>query len=171
MNETYENICEKIAFNRKDEFHKLLTKSIHVSNDSGKSTYAVHDNVIFKMNVFFKGFSPFHNEIAKGKSYEAGVHALSVIFEELAVEVEKEECFILFHIRNLGKFRLREDKLLKELKDKWHEYKAYTIPDQEFTRALKNMMRTGLIDYRKGNLHLKPSLLIRYKTGGVNERF
>jgi len=165
MQETYDNIVEKIPFERKELFRDLIVKSIHVSTDSNKSTYAVDENVIFKMGVFFAGFSHFNNELGRGNIYRAGVAALMVIFEELLVPVDKEECFILFHIRNLGKFRMREADLLKELKEVWPKYKEFEIEGQDFSRALKNLMRLNLIEYRKGNLHFKPAVVVRYRAG------
>ena len=171
MNETYDLICERIPFTRKDEFMKLITRTIYTSSDTSKSTYAIHDNVLFKLSEFLKGFSPFNNELGKGNSYEAAVQALMIIFEELGVDIEKEECFILFHIKDLGKFRMREEKLFKELTELWHKHNDYKLSDNEFSRALKNMMRIGVIDYRRANLQLKPSFLIRYRTRKLNERF
>ena len=104
MEETIENIVDRVGFEKSDLFRKLLNKAIRVSEDSTKSTYAVYDNVIFHMDVLWKGFSPFNNALGKNKKYECGVKVLSIIFDELGVEVEDSDCFILFHIRELGKF-------------------------------------------------------------------
>jgi len=170
MQETIDRIVEKLNFKNSDKFGILLSKCIKVSDDSTKSTYAVHDNVIFKMDVLFKGFSPWNNEFGKENKYESGVAALSTIFEELGVEIEKSECFILFHIRDLGKFRMREDKLKAELIPLWKStYKHYALEGNDFSYAIKNLMRLKLIDYRRGNLHLKPFVLLRYKTGSRKE--
>lgn len=166
MQESIDRIVEKLEFKNPEKFGQLLSKCIVVSEDSSKSSYAVHENVQFKLDVFFKGFSPWNNAFGKEKKYESGVAALSTIFDELGVEVEKSECFILFHIRDLGKFRMREDKLKNELIPLWKSgYKHYALEDGDFSYAIKNLMRNKLIDYRRGNLHLKPSVIIRYKTG------
>lgn len=170
MQESIDRIVEKLNFKNSDKFGILLSKSIKVSGDSTKSTYAVHDNILLKLDVLFKGFSPWNNEFGKEKKYESGVEALSAIFEELGVEVDKSECFILFHIRELGKFRMREDKLKAELIPLWKSaYKHYALEDGDFSYAIKNLMRLKLIDYRRGNLHLKPSVILRYKTGTRKE--
>ena len=163
MEETIDAILEKIEFEKKDLFKILIQKCIHESSDSTISSYATHPNVIFKTEVFFKGFPTFINEFGKDKKYVAGVHALMVILEELGIEIEKEECFILFHIRNAGKFKIKETKLLEELKSEWARHKEYKLENQDFSYALKNLMRIKLIDYRKGNLQLKPNILIRYR--------
>lgn len=167
MEEILNNIMEKINFKRKDEFFKLLEKSLAIAHEDTKTTYSTHDNMVFRTGVLFAGFSPFHNELGKNKKYESGVEALSVICEELLIEVEKSELFVLFHIRELGKFRKKESDLLKELKSIWGQYPAYKIEDCDFSYALKNLMRLKFIEYRKGNLHLNKNVIIRYR----NERF
>lgn len=166
MEETLNNIVEKAKFQKKDLFHDLMRKCIHVSNDSTKSTYAIHDNIVFKVETLFKGLTPFINEYGKDKKYEAGVEALSTICEELGLDIDKEECFILFHIRDLGKFRKKESELLDELKPLWKgQYQDFALSDQDFSYALRGLMQKKFIDYRRGNLHLKPSVIIRYRTG------
>jgi len=164
MQETIDNIVEKARFQDKELFGELIKKCVQVSNDSAKSTYAIHDNVIFKVEVLFKNFAKFIDEFGKDNKYEAGVEVLSVICEELGIEIDKEECFILFHIRDLGKFRMKESKLLDELKPLWKKYKDYALDDQDFSYALKSLMRKDFIQYRRGNLHIKPSVIIRYRS-------
>ena len=167
MEDTISNILEKIKFKKKDMFEKLLLKILAVAHEDTKTTYSTHDNIVFRTSVLFAGFSPFHNELGKNKKYEAGVHALRVICDELLVEVEDSELFILFHIRELGKFRKKESDLLKELKSIWGQYSAYKIEDCDFSYALKNLMRLKFIEDRKGNLHLNKNIIVRYR----NERF
>lgn len=164
MEESISNILEKIEFKNKDLFKKLLLKCVQVSKDSGTSTYAIHDSVLFKFETLFKEFTPFLNEFGKDKKYEAGVHALAVICEELAYEMDKEEYFILFHIRDLGKFRLAEKKLRAELEELWKQYPDYALDSRDFSISLKNLMRKKFIQYRAGNLHINKSVIIRYKT-------
>ena len=155
---------ENIEFSKKQLFSEFLGKCLHYSDDSSESSYAVHRNVVFKLDTFFKGFSSFINEFGKDKKYKAGVHALQCICTELAVDLDDEECFILFHLRDLGKFRMRESKLKDELTNLWAQYPEYKLSDLDFSYALKSLMRKKFIDYRKGNLGVKTSLIIRYRT-------
>ena len=37
------------------------------------------------------------------------------------------------------------------------------LDDGEFAYALKSLMKKDLIEFRKGNLHFKPNVIIRYK--------
>ena len=163
MDEVFENILLKIQFSKKELFLDLLKKCLHISNETTKSTYATHDNVAFKVDTFFAGFPTFINEFGKDKQYESAVEALSVICEEIGLEVEKSECFILYHIRDLGKFKLKEAKLLQELKVLWQQYKHYTIEDGSFTRSLYNLEKFRFIEYRRGCITLNRTVIIRYK--------
>ena len=164
IKEIIHNIAESAKFKNKDAFKEFLAKCIHLSNDSAKSTYAIHENLVFKVDTFFKEFAPFKNEFGKDKIYEAGVEAFNSIFEELGIDLSKEECFLLYHLRDAGKFRIKESVLLEEVKKLWQKYPDYTLGPQDFSYGLKELMRKKLIDYRRGNLYLKPSIIIRYRT-------
>lgn len=164
MKETIANIVEKINFKKKVPFGILLGKCVHISNDQSKSTYAIHDNVVLKLDVLYEGLNSFVHEFGKDRKYEMGVEALSVICEEIGVEIDKDECFLLYHIRNLGKFRMKEAVLHSELKNLWKTYPEYEMTDQNFSYALKDLMRKKFIEYRKGSIYINNSVLIRYKS-------
>lgn len=163
MPEDIDNIVANIEFEKKEEFKLLLEKSIHVSKDSSNEELLENPNLIFKMDTFFKGFPLFINEFGKDKKYVAGTHALMTIFEQLGIEIDKEDCFILFHVRALGKFRMREEKLLAELNELWPRYKEYKLEALDFSYAIKDLMRKKLIGYRRGNVTMNESVLIRYR--------
>ncbi|WP_127716827.1 hypothetical protein [Halobacteriovorax sp. HLS] len=163
MQEIIEEIVEKIDIARKDKLTRLLNDCIKVSKDTQTSTYADHDNVLFKLDLFFPGFEKISNDITKDKRLPIGVQALYTIFWALGLEIDQEEAFILYHLRNQGKFRLKEEKLKKDLKGMWGQHKEFALEDQDFSHALKSMMRMGIIDYRKGNLSLKKGVLITYR--------
>ena len=120
--------------------------------------------MVFKLDSFFKGFAPFKNEFGREKVYESGVEALSCIFDELGVNLSKQECFLLFHLRDAGKFRVKESTLLEEVKDLWKKYPQYELSPGDFSYGLKELMRTKIINYRRGNLYLNKAIIIRYRT-------
>lgn len=163
MPEDIEDIVQQISFENKEEFRTLLYKCIHVSKDSSNLDELENPNIIFKIDTFFKGFPLFINAYGKDKKYLSGVEALMTILTTLGVEVEKEDCFLFFHLRDLGKFRMREEKLYKELLALWPYYKEFKLEPIEFSRSIKDLMRTKLIGYRRGNLTLNQSVLIRYR--------
>ncbi|MCF8060626.1 MAG: hypothetical protein K9K67_15090 [Bacteriovoracaceae bacterium] len=163
LEEIHANILEKIKFDKLDKFEILLKSTItHVWSTEKEPDPRFH-SVSFKLAEFFDGFTGFLNFYGKENKYQAGVEALSIICNELQIDIDEGECFLIFHIRNLGKFRKRESELLLELKNLWTQYPNYKMEDREFSKALKNLMRNKFINYRKGNLHLNPSVLLRYR--------
>ena len=94
---------------------------------------------------------------------EISTRVKEIVAEQLGVELDKEECFILFHIRDIGKFRLKEAKLKSEMTILWREYKEYALCDQDFSYALKSLMKKKFIEYRRGSIQLNPNVIYRYR--------
>jgi hypothetical protein len=164
MQEVIQAIVDRVQFENKEKVQSFLNTCIKVSKDSNISTYAVHDNVHFKTYDFFKGLNKLTNDITKDKRLAISVDTLSVALEELGIELDPGEVFIVYHLRDQGKFRMKESKLKEQLKGMWGQNKEYALDDGEFSYALKSLMRKGIIEYRKGNLSLKPGFIISYKT-------
>ena len=163
MEEKFNKIVENISFKKKQLFKIHLDKCLSLYFPEKAEEDPRYTGVIFRIQDFFKGFTPFINEHGKDKKYEAGVEVLNLIFEELELEIDKEECFMIFHLRDLGKFRKKESDFLKELKGLWGTYKDYKLDDLEFSHALRNLRNNKIIKYRKGNLHLNQNIILYYK--------
>lgn len=161
MQERIQNIMEKISFSKKQLFQEHITSCIYILKEPDANPR--YEIVMFQLEQFFKGFPTFINERGKDKKYEAGVEALSVICNELDINIDESECFVLFHIRNLGKFKIRESKLYEDLLREWPNYKHYKIEEEQFVYSLKNLMKNKLINYRKRNLQLCPNVRISYR--------
>lgn len=161
MEERIQNIMAKISFSKRQLFEEFLNACLYIVNEPDSNPK--YETVMFRLDLFFKGFSAFINERGKDKKYEAGVEALYLICEELDINVDEKECFVLFHMRNLGKFKIRESKLYEELLREWQNYKHYKIDDDQFVHSLKNMMRKNLISYRKRNLQLNQTVRTVYR--------
>lgn len=163
MHEIKDLILERLNIEKKEKITRLLNNCLKIGINADKREHATSDEVIFKMENFFKGLPAALNEVPKDKKEAVTFHTIEVVLDELGLEVEKEECFILYHIRNLGKFRMKEDKLLAELKIEWKTHKEYAVDDNDFSYCLKRLMRAKIIDYRKRNLSLKQTLTLCYK--------
>ena len=164
--EEIENIVEKISFTKKSSFSDFLAKCIkpYVNPDeSDRESQRTFRSIIFNLDFFLKNFAPFINEHGKDKKYEAGVEALYLISEEIKLDLDESDCFILFHLRDLGKFRIKQSKLYEELQKAWSQYKHYRLDEQDFSKALRAMRKSKVIEYRKGNLQLASTIIIRYK--------
>lgn len=166
INEMIENIVEKVNFRKREEFHEFLKKCIYQyynEKDQHKEAEREYKSIVFKLDLFFKNFGSFINECGKDKKLQSGVVALMAIAEELQIEIEPSEAFVLFHMRDLGKFKIREAKLLDELKSIWGQYKEYKLDDDEFPAVIRALRNERLIDYRKGNMAYNPTIILRYK--------
>ncbi len=163
MQEIIENILSKVELENEEKLRIHLERSLRISTDTFKSTYATEDNIVFKVEVFFKTLQNVLTEFKADVRTTFGVNLLSLIFEELGMEIEPAECFILHHIRNLGKFRVRQDNLYKELQVEWKTFKGFEIEESDFSYTLKNLMRADLIEYRRKNILINKQIIIRFK--------
>jgi hypothetical protein len=156
MDEIFESIIEKASFKNSDYFRKLLKDNIKCFDEESSLLY-------FGLVGFLQSSSGFTNGCQKSKKCEAGVIALMAICQELGFDIEDEECFILFHLRNLGKFKIKESVLRQELKTLAKEYPQYIMEDRELTYALKNLRKMNFITYRKSTIQLSNGLTVRYR--------
>ncbi len=89
MQEVINSIVEKSPLRKKETLRELLKKCLHESSDTGKVSSSEFPNVVFKQEVFFKGFSSIVNENSKDKSYDLGAQTILTMCEELGIEMEK----------------------------------------------------------------------------------
>lgn len=160
--EIYSEILGKVEFTAIDKFEALIRKSISRAVINGEDNPNIV-SVSFKWSDLLDGLFYFANINGKESAPEDGAKVLLVILEALQYEYDVEDTFILFQLTRLGKFRKREADLLSDLKALWIKNPDYEMSDRDFSRALKVFMRDKFINYRKGNLTLNPSFIIRYR--------
>lgn len=163
MHELLQKIVDRSSIEKKEKFAEYLNKCIKITTDNGNSTYGVHHLVEFRTTLFFELLAKISNAIANDKKLLLGVETLKIVLEELGFEVEPEDAFILFYLRDLGKFKIKDVKLREQLKGIWPQYKEFALDDQSFAHAIKTMRRMGLIEYRKGSLTLNQNIVVSYK--------
>lgn len=157
MQEIIQNITDRVSFDKKDKFSKFLYRCIKISKDYTGSS------VLFKINVFFEGLAKMTNSLPKAKKLVVGVETLTIVFEELGFELEPEEAFILYHLRDLGKFKIKDSKLKEQLAQPWKEHKEYALNDHDFSLTIKALTKMGLIEHKKGTLNLKLDLTVHFQ--------
>ena len=169
LEEIQNNIINNVNFVAQDKFKKLIEKTITVAFISGEDDPNLV-SISFKFRELLEGLIFFANSKGKQYSYQLGTEALLTITNALLFELEPSEAFLLFHLRNLGKFRKKETELYEELQKLWNNSKQsstessiYEMTKQEFSKTLKKLMREKFIQYRKGNIHLNPSFVVRYR--------
>lgn len=163
LEEIYKTILEKVDVTAKDKFENLLRKSItppYIPDHDPKPGVEV---ISFKLGPFLEGLDKFSRSHDKDQAMIHGTQNLQAVLEGLQFEFDESECFILFQLRKLGRFRKREKDLLTELKKLWKTFPDLELTDVEFSHALKDLMREKLISYRKGVIQLSSSFVIRYR--------
>lgn len=163
MQETIQDIVEKVSFENKDKFSKFLYTCLKISKDNANTSSTIFYHVQLKVNLFFEGLAKLTNSLPKEKKLLLGVETLKIVFETLGFEMDKEEAFIMFHLRDLGKFKVKDTKLREQLEPLWKQYQDYKLNDQDFSHSIKALRRMGLIEYRKGSLNLRQSIEISHK--------
>lgn len=162
IEELHREIIESVEFTAMDKFEDLIKKSISMAIISGEDNPSLQ-SVSLKFGVLLDGLGFFANSKGKEHAPKVGADTLLAIAKALQFEMDPEEAFLLFSLRGLGKFRKKEADLKNDLKGLWKRFPEYTLDDQDFSRALKSLMRDKFIQYRKGSIHLNPSFVIRYR--------
>lgn len=162
LDEIYTDIFEKTDFSASDKFETLIKKSISqaiIENDRRPDLLSIS----FKFGTLLPELNNFAASKGKDKTLKLGTETLMIITNALQFDLEESEAFLLFQLRQLGKFRKKESDLHNELKKLWKQYPEYEMEDRDFSRSLKNLMREKFIEYRRGNIKLTPAFIIRYK--------
>lgn len=162
LEDLHNEIIESVDFTAMDKFETLIkstvTRAVIVGEDNPNLT-----SISFKFGQLLEGLGTFANSKGKEHALRIGPETLLAITNALQFELDESEAFLLYHLRTLGKFRKKESELLAELKKLWVQYPDVAMEDREFSRSLKGLMRDKFIQYRKGNIHLTPSFVIRYR--------
>lgn len=117
----------------------------------------------FKYQKFLKEYAASLNGVSKSDFNKTAVDILVTIFDEFDINVSPEEAFIIFNLKDLGKFRTKDKKLLNDLKGFWGTHKEYALEDSDFNETLRELKNVGLIDFRRGAITLPENLVIKLK--------
>lgn len=167
MNEILTKIQEvaienKLISNEKN-FKRLLHKNFSIVKDSIEEKGEELADVHFKIAPFMKDLPACFNGIKRSELYKTAAEVLYLIFSEFSVEIEKEECFVWFHFREIGKFRMKEEQVMNDLKAEWGLHKEFTLDKANFEYAVRQLKNHGLINLRRGSITLPDATVFRYK--------
>lgn len=162
LEEIYSEIFQNVDFRAMDKFEALIKKTIAGAVITGEDNPDMV-SLSFKLGLLLEGLVYFANTKGKEKAPDVGAKTVLTITNALQFELDEAEAFLLYHLNTITKFRKKESELLAELKKLWVQFPEYAMEDRIFSRALKTLMREKFINYRKGNLQLNPSFIIRYR--------
>jgi len=163
LDEVYETILEKVDLTAIDKFETLIKKSISTAIIPEYDPKPNIETISFKFGPLLEGLDAFSKNKGKDQAQVIGTELLLIILEALQFEIDESECFLLFQLRKLGRFRKRESDFLAELKKLWKEYPQFELSDGDFSRALKSLMREKILLYRKGVIQINASFVIRFR--------
>lgn len=160
--EIYSEIFQNVDFRAMDKFEALIKKTITGAVVTGDDNPGIV-SVSFKLGILLEGLIYFANSKGKEKGMDLGAKTMLTITNALQFELDESEAFLLYYLHTITKFRKKESELLAELKRLWVTFPEYKMEDLAFSHALKFLMREKFINYRKGNLQLNPTFIIRYR--------
>jgi hypothetical protein len=115
----------------------------------------------FKYQKFLKGLDVALNSVAKNETPQTAVKILCAVLETFDIDITEPEAFILYMIRDIGKFRTKDHKLIIELRGQWGTLKQYALEESEYNVTLRELKNVGLIDFRRGAITLPENIVVR----------
>ncbi len=156
-------------------YKQLILEEIDIKNTSGLSILIDNSTTVlrmlnsmeldnpvleFRVPKFLKGLKALLNEVPANKIPEVVVHILQTCFKHLGIELTDQECFVLYQLRDLGKFRLKDAKLLQDLEKQFGQFPQYKVDKTELKHVLYELKAIKLIDVRRGSITLTEQITI-----------
>ena len=154
-----DEILGDIQLKNQAKFSKLLSQCMVLQRMLNSMDL---DNPVyeFKIQKFFKELPPLLSEYPRKERMSLILELSQNIFKHFGYELSLSECFVLFELREIGKFRLKDDKFFATLDKSWQEYSDYRLDKDEFKYALKELKNIKLIDLRRGAIMMSPEVVL-----------
>ncbi len=152
-------VLEEIELKQENKLSHLYTnslKSLGMLNNMKLDTPVLE----FKLQIFLKGLESVINEVPKKEKMNTIVKIMQITFEKLGYEVEPNEAYVLYQIRDLGRFRLKDDKLWKDLEKSWGEHPQFRFEKSDYKVILNGLKNIRFIDTRRGSITLGENIII-----------
>lgn len=159
MSTLKEQIIERLEIKNEVGLSHLLTNCMVVHKMLNNM---VLDNPVteFKIPKFLQGIKPILNEVSKKEFMLNVVEIIKIVFDSFDYELSDEEIFILYSLRDLGRFKIKDSKLLSDLEKEYSQYPAYKVEKAEFKQILRELKNVGLIDLRRGAIMLSERVML-----------
>jgi len=154
-----QEILERIELGNETGLAHLIQNSMTVRRMLNGMTL-IEPRVEFKLQTFFQGLKPILNEIPKKESTRKAIEIIQVTFDVFGFELSLEECAVLYELKELGKFRIKDDKLLADLETAWNDTPELRVGKAEFRQILKDLKNTKIIDLRRHAITLPDHLML-----------
>jgi hypothetical protein len=155
------NILEKLELKNEKSLSWLLDECINRKTALNKVP-GEEDTFEFRYQKFLKGMDTILNGQGKNNAPHVAVKILITVMEEFKIDISEEEAFIIYNLRDLGKFKEKDKKLFGNLKGQWGSLKAYALEETEFNETLRELKNVGLLELRKGAISLPQNVVVRF---------
>lgn len=115
----------------------------------------------FKVQHFLRGLKPLVSEYKTKEAMDIIVSLIGIVLKQWGYEISKAECFVIYQLKDLGKFRIKDDKLFTQLQAEWSNFKEYTMDSEEYKQSLKDLKNIKFIDLRRGAITFNPVVILR----------
>lgn len=115
----------------------------------------------FKVQHFLRGLKPLVSEYKAKEGMDIIVSLIEIVLKQWGYEMSRPECFVIYQLKDLGKFRIKDDKLFTQLQSEWSQYKDYSMDSEEFKQSLKDLKNIKFIDLRRGAITFNPVVILR----------
>ena len=155
-----EKILEKIELKSTVSLSQLITKNFKTERMLNSMELAT-PVTIFRIQHFLRGLSSIVSEFKKQEAMSAIVKIIQTVFEQWEYEFTEQECFVIYHLKDLGKFRLKDDKFYTQLENEWSTFSIYRMDKSEFEQSLKDLKNLKVIDLRRGTIMFNPTVILQ----------
>lgn len=153
-------ILDEVELKNVSALSQLITENL--KNQRELNSMQLDKPVVeFRIQHFLRGLKPLVSEFKKTEAMDAITKIISTLLGQWEYDLSPQECFVLYHIRDLGKFRLKDDKLFAQLQTEWSVHKDYVIDKNELKQILKDFKNIKFIDYRKGTVVFNTTVVLR----------
>lgn len=159
MSSMKQHILDKVAINNTTGLSQLLSQTM--------TTMRMLNNmplpepvVELKIHRFLKGLKPILSEVNNKQVGKQAVEIIQASFEAFGIELSPAECFVIFQLRDLGKFRIKDSKLYSDLEKEWGTHPELRIDKSQFKYTLYELKNIKVIDVRRGSVTLSEQIII-----------
>jgi len=153
-----EEILENIELANKDALSKLIDNNVTILRTLNQMPLP-EPIAEFKVMKFLKEMEPVLNQVAAKQKPTIASDIIRLTLEQFGVSLDEKESFVLFQLRDLGRFRIKDDKLFKDLEKQWGQFPSYRVEKSEFKYVLYELKKVGLIEIRRGTITLSEQIV------------
>lgn len=144
-------ILEKVEIKNTTGLSSLISQNL--SSQKRLNSMDLDQAVVeLKIQHFLRGLRPLVSEYKAKEGMDAIVTIIRTLFEQWGYEFGPEECFVLYHMKDFGKFRIKDDKFYNDLQTEWSKFNEYRIEKNELKQILTDFKNLKFLEYRRGTI-------------------